>query len=185
METSFSHSGGIDGPAGLTHQVLFRNILNILSLKSVLVLGIGNDILQDDGIGIRLVDDLRKRHFPDHIHFKTTTLGGLEILEIIREFDRVVILDAIKTDGGVPGQVYSVTPDDFRETLHLSNLHDIHFLTSLELAKKVGIQIPEEIRILAVEILEDMEFGTELTPELKQRYPEVLEIITREIEDLV
>jgi hydrogenase maturation protease len=153
-------------------------------LKSVLVLGIGNDILQDDGIGIRLVDDLRKRHFPPNFHFKTTTLGGLEILEIIRDFDRVIILDAIKTEGGVPGDVYSVTPDDFRETLHLSNLHDINFLTSLELAKKVGIMVPEEIRILAVEIVEDMEFGTELTPPLKERYPSIFDEVLFELESM-
>jgi Ni,Fe-hydrogenase maturation factor len=52
-------------------------------LKSILVLGIGNDILKDDGIGIRLVNDLKKRDFPEGIRFETINLGGLETLEII------------------------------------------------------------------------------------------------------
>ena len=62
----------------------------------ILVLGIGNEILKDDGIGPRLVMDLQ-HHFPEEIRFNTSSLGGLEILEMIREYDTVFIIDAIKT----------------------------------------------------------------------------------------
>ena len=148
-------------------------------MKNILILGIGNDILQDDGIGIRLVQDLQKKDFPPGTRFETTSLGGLEILEMIKDFETVIILDAIKTRGGIPGDIYTYTPDDFRETLHLTNLHDINFLTSLELAKRVGIRVPDEIRIIAVEIIEDREFGSDLTPEMNKKYPEILRSVKR------
>jgi hydrogenase maturation protease len=140
----------------------------------ILVLGIGNDILKDDGIGIKLVNDLRESGLFPGLHFETTLLGGLETLEILSRYDRVVILDAIRTKDGIPGEVYRFSLDDFRETLHLSNLHDINFLTALELAKKLNIPIPGSIEIIAVEIVEDTEFGNEFTPLLQEKYPEIL-----------
>ncbi|MCX6243847.1 MAG: hydrogenase maturation protease [Bacteroidetes bacterium] len=142
--------------------------------EKILILGIGNDILKDDGIGPRLVKDLQKSSFPEGISFKTSSMGGLEILELIRDYHTVMILDAIKTKDGNPGDVYYFNPSDFHETMHLSNLHDVNFITALELAKKIKLSIPETIHIIAVEILEDMEFGRSLSPELEEKYPEIL-----------
>lgn len=143
--------------------------------EKILVLGIGNDILKDDGIGPRLVKDLQKETFPESICFKTSSMGGLEILEMIREYHTVLILDAIKTKEGAPGDVYYFNPEDFHETMHLSNLHDVNFITAIELAKKIKLSIPENIHIIAIEILEDLEFGRSLSPELEEKYPKILE----------
>ncbi|MGA3015155.1 MAG: hydrogenase maturation protease [Bacteroidales bacterium] len=142
--------------------------------EKILILGIGNDILKDDGIGPRLVKDLQKEVFPEDICFKTSSMGGLEILELIREYHTVLILDAIKTKDGIPGEVYYFNPSDFHETMHLSNLHDVNFITAIELAKKIKLSIPENIHIIAVEIVEDLEFGRSLSPELEEKYPEIM-----------
>jgi hydrogenase maturation protease len=164
-----------------------------------LILGIGNDILKDDGIGPRLVNDLRPplsplRHAAElalppavggDIDFKSTTLGGLDILEFVQGYERVIFIDAIKTKGGVPGTVYQFTPQDFQETLHLSNLHDVSFLEAIELGKRLGFQIPKEMHIIAVEIVEDMEFGTEFTPILKEKYPRIVEEVAERIGQLL
>ena len=101
-------------------------------------------------------------------------MGGLEILELIRDYHTVIILDAIKTKEGLPGDVYYFNPADFHETMHLSNLHDVNFITALELAKQIKLSIPENIHIIAIEILEDLEFGRALSPELEEKYPEIL-----------
>jgi hydrogenase maturation protease len=143
--------------------------------EKILILGIGNDILKDDGIGPRLVKDLKKESFPEGVSFETSAMGGLEILELIRDYHTVLILDAIKTRDGVPGEVYYFNPEDFHETMHLSNLHDVNFITALELAKKIKLSIPETIHIIAVEIVEDLEFGRSLSPELEAEYPKILE----------
>jgi len=52
-------------------------------------------------------------------------VGGLEILELIRDYGSVIIIDAIKKKDGVPGTIYKLTPANFKETLHLSSFHDV------------------------------------------------------------
>jgi hydrogenase maturation protease len=147
-------------------------------LKKTLVLGIGNDILTDDGIGPKIVNDLKTLERSPELIFETTTLGGLEILEIIKNYEKVIIIDAIRTQNGIPGEIYVYTPADFKETLHLSNLHDINFLTALELGKKLDIPLPEEIYIIAIEIVEDQVFGTSFTPVIEEKYPEIVQSVT-------
>lgn len=136
-----------------------------------LVLGIGNDILSDDGIGPRLADDISSDFTNPDISFQTLALGGLETLDLIKDYDNVVILDAIRTEWGTPGDVYIYTPSDFKETQYLTNLHDIQFLEAIELGRKLGINIPENIWIIAVEIIQDRVFATEFSQEIRESYP--------------
>jgi hydrogenase maturation protease len=147
-------------------------------LKKILVLGIGNDILTDDGIGPKLLTDLQKENFSENIDFKKLFLGGLEIIELIQGYEQVIFIDAVITANGVPGTVYHYTPDDFNETLHLSNLHDANFLTALELGRKMNMKIPSRIDIIAIEILEDRVFSDRFTPEIEKKYPDILKAVT-------
>jgi len=134
---------------------------------SVLILGIGNEILTDDGIGPKLVQDLDKSRLPAHVKYQYASLGGLELLDIIQDFDIVFFIDAIKTGKDIPGSIHCFTPDDFKETLHLSNLHDINFLTALELGKQTGMKIPTSITIIAIEIEEDSVFSYSFSPVIR------------------
>ena len=147
--------------------------------KDILILGIGNDILTDDAIGPKIVKRLQEDLSYENISFLTAAAGGLEILEMIKDFQQVVIIDAIKTKDGIPGTVYYLTPDNFKETLHISSFHDVSFLTALELAKKLEIPIPSQIDIIAVEIVEDLTFSNEFSEDITARY----EDIYREIKD--
>lgn len=142
-----------------------------------LILGVGNEILTDDGIGPRLVEDLRKESQDQNIEFATACVGGFEIIELLRGYDQAVLIDAIRTKDGIPGAVYLFGPDDFRETLHLSNLHDISFITALKLGEKLGFELPSDIRIIGIEIIEDEVFSVEFTQPLQERYPEILQEI--------
>lgn len=139
-----------------------------------LIMGVGNEILMDDGIGPKVVLELEKRWPLPGVEYQTTTLGGMEVVEMISGYEWVVFVDAIKTRGGIPGAVYEFTVDDFKETLHLTNLHDISFLQAIELGKTLGFKIPEKIYIYAVEIIEDQVFGEEFTPPLKEKYEDIL-----------
>jgi len=142
--------------------------------KRILILGLGNDILTDDGIGIKLCREMQKYFSPDKTDFETASLGGLEILEFIKDYETVIFIDAIKTHDGVPGAVYYFQPSDFRETSNLSNLHDVSFLTALEIGKKLKMKIPGSMHIIALEIVEDLTFSEEFTPEVQEKYPEII-----------
>ena len=143
--------------------------------KKTLILGLGNNILTDDGIGSRLVGDLAQMLSDPDVHYNTACSGGLEIIEYIKGYEQVVFIDAIRTREGRPGEVYYFIPSDFCETSHLSNLHDISFLTALKLGDSLNLGLPTDLHIIAVEIIEDMEFSDEFTPLLKERYPRILE----------
>jgi hydrogenase maturation protease len=139
-----------------------------------LILGLGNEILTDDGIGLKIVSDLQKTNTEPGLDFRTSALGGLELLDIIRDYDEVIIVDAMKTGQVPPGTVQTFVPEDFRDTLHLSNLHDIGFLTALELGKRTGLEIPCSIRIIGVEIIEDQVFSEKFSPVITRMYPDII-----------
>ncbi len=153
--------------------------------EKLLVFGIGNEIVTDDGIGPKIVKRLEKENQSDRIEFVTTFLGGLEVLEYIQGYKSVLFIDAIKTLNGVPGDIYQFTPDDFKETLHLSNVHDISFVTAIELGKKINYDIPENISILAVEIVEDTVFSDNFSPKIEKRYDEIYENVKEHINEIL
>ena len=147
------------------------------SKNKILVLGIGNNILTDDGIGPNLCEYLKKnfQHLP--IDFEKLNVGGLDILEFIQNYQTVIFIDAIKTKDGHIGDVNIYTPDNFIETLHLSNLHDTNFITALELGKS--------LHIITVEIKEDMVFSEYFTEELAMKFNEVKHKVVELFEGLI
>ncbi|MBN1598540.1 MAG: hydrogenase maturation protease [Bacteroidales bacterium] len=147
--------------------------------KTTLILGIGNDILSDDGIGIRLVNDLKVQLDEDTLQFDTLNVGGLEIVEQIQPYNKVIIIDAIKTKQGVPGEVMHLTPEIFKQTSHISSFHDISFLTAIKFGHKIGMNIPEQIDIIAIEIVEDMVFSSQLSPIIQKRYKRILKEVVK------
>jgi len=147
------------------------------SNKPVLVLGVGNEILMDDGIGPKIVNRLASEYPSERFDYRTATLGGLELVELIQGYKKVIFIDAIKTGQGQVGDLYFFTHKDFEETLHLSNLHDISFLQALSLAEQVNLSIPAEIQIIAIEIKEDRIFGEDFTPELQKRFLPIYQAI--------
>jgi hydrogenase maturation protease len=153
--------------------------------RKTLVLGIGNDILTDDGIGPKLVSDLKKGIDDKSLDFMTAASGGLEILEMIKDYKKVIILDAIKTKDGLPGSIYYLSPSNFKETLHISSFHDVSFLTALKLADKLDMAVPEQIDIIAIEILEDLTFSSSFSQPIADKYPEILKEVKVSIQKLI
>lgn len=138
-----------------------------------LVLGVGNEILSDDGIGPKLVNRLKADIPHSDVVYETICLGGLEIMEFIRGYRNVIILDAIKTSDGKPGDVYLLSPENFKETHHLSSFHDVSFLTGLKMSEKLGFGVPETILIIAIEIVEDTLFSESFSLEIQAKYEQI------------
>jgi hydrogenase maturation protease len=145
-----------------------------LKKNNTLILGLGNEILTDDAIGPRLTGDLSNIYGNTVADFIIAGSGGLEIMEMIKGYRRVIIIDSIHTSGGKPGDVYHLNPSDFKETSHLSNIHDVSFLAALDLGKMIDYTMPDAIHIIAVEIVDAMEFSERFTPVIEEKYPEIL-----------
>jgi len=95
-----------------------------MALKT-LVLGMGNTILSDDGVGIYVVRELAERLEREDVDFAEGSVGGMRILDIVGGYKRVIMVDAIQTREGRPGEIYRLTPQQFRLSLHAGSSHDL------------------------------------------------------------
>ncbi len=150
-----------------------------------LLLGMGNPILGDDAVGIRVAQLLNRRLGPVRgleVREECCT-GGLELLEVVEGFDRLIVLDSIKTEGGRPGHWYRFDGEALRETMHLNNVHDANFATAMELGRQMGGHLPAaaDIHIFAVEISENLTFSDDLSPPVEAAVPEIVDEMYEEI----
>lgn len=142
-----------------------------------LVLGIGNPILSDDGVGIKVAIELKSRLRREYFDVKVASIEGLSILDEITGYDRLILIDSIKTGKGAPGDVYKLSLEDLGSTSHLSSSHGVDFVTVIELGRKVGYKIPEIIDIYAIEVKDNTTFGEECTEKVRMRIPEIADEI--------
>jgi hydrogenase maturation protease len=147
--------------------------------KRTLVMGVGNPILRDDGVGIHAVRELKKTI--TGVDFLEESLSGLELIEQFRGYERVVIIDAVKTQGGVPGEMYHLTPEDM-PTLHGLSPHDADFRTAIEYGKKFMGVMPA-IEIYGIEVENVTEYGETLTSEVERSLPGLIEKIKDKLKD--
>jgi hydrogenase maturation protease len=148
-------------------------------MVKTLLLGLGNPILKDDSVGLRVVRGLGQLGTRDEVHIEEACFANIDILEVIRSYDRLIIVDSIKTDGGRPGELYQLSLDDLRSTLHLSCPHDINLATALELGKRLGMHVPREIRIYAIEIEDNQTFSETCSSSVERAIPRIVKEIAQ------
>ena len=147
-----------------------------------LVLGLGNPILSDDGVGIRVAHEVSNRLKNPQVSVSETSAAGLSLLDSIVGYDKVIIIDAIQTEKGQAGQIYRMKTEDFSLTKRLSSPHQVNLATALELGKMLGLAVPERITVFAVEAKDITDFSEKCTPEVEKAIPEVVRMV---LEDLV
>ena len=149
-----------------------------------LVLGLGNPILTDDGVGIRVALSLRDQveSRPD-VTVAEASVGGLRLMEIVSGYDHVILVDAVQTTEGEPGDIYLLTLDAFCATMHSSCSHDMDMFTALELGSRLGMPMPDSVDIVAIEVEDVITFGEGCTPKVEEAVPlatqQVLKLLAR------
>jgi hydrogenase maturation protease len=147
-----------------------------------LVLGIGNPILSDDSAGFRVVEKLRTAlKNREDVVVKETSLSGLSLLDELTGYERLIIVDAIQTKGGKPGDIYRLSPADFKVG-RMTVIHDLGLFSALELARKLDMEVPREVVIFAIEAKDIATFSEECSPEVERAIPEAVDMILREVE---
>jgi hydrogenase maturation protease len=143
-----------------------------------LVLGLGNPILTDDAVGIRLAEEL-KQEVPD-LDIVGTSEAGITLLEYVVGYDKLVIIDSIMTGKGKPGELYKLGREDLKSVLALSSSHGVDIATALTLGEKLGYAMPTDVSIYAVEISDNTTFSEKCTEKVEQRLPFIIRQIVKE-----
>ena len=146
-----------------------------------LVLGLGNPILSDDGIGLCIAREVKDRLDGQDVEVEEIGAGGLALLHELTGYDRAIIIDAIQTRDGEVGQVYRLGPEAFDDTRHAGSPHDINFATALDLGERLGIPLPRQIVIFAIEVEDVTTFSEKCTPGVEQTIPVVTDMVLQEL----
>ncbi len=138
-----------------------------LALRSTVIVGLGNDLLSDDGVGLYVARRLRRQLDPRFYEVLELSVGGIELVERLAGFRRAIIIDGCRTGRCVPGTVTQHRAEEFNRSLRLSSFHTMDFGTALELARRLGARLPDEIIVFAIEV-EDVEtLGECCTPHVE------------------
>jgi len=150
----------------------------------LVILGLGNSILSDDIVGLKILDYLQKVITSPQINLEVAEIGGLKLLDSILDYDHAIIIDSIKTGQFPIGEIVEFSPADFNFTPRSSMIHDVGFFDALLMAKKLEMKIPEVIKIVAVEIGDNSTVSLNMSKEVEaaalQAVERVLDIIQNE-----
>lgn len=147
----------------------------------ILILGLGNPILTDDGIGLILTENLEGK-FPG-ADTTSIILAGVELLDILAGYDHVFLIDAATGTGGEFGELKEIS--DGKGALHLFTSHGVNFFDLLKLGRDMGLKMPEPAAVFGIEIGNATDFGTALSPALHSALPSLEEAITKRIREII
>lgn len=153
----------------------------------LLVIGLGNPILGDDGVGWKIADEVTSRlGARDDVEVDCLAVGGLSLMERMLGYERVILVDSMETGENVSGTVTTVSLEGLRNPGlgHSASAHDASLATALETARLMGASTPGRIDIVAVEARTGLDFSEQLSPRISMAVPVaaqmVLELLARE-----
>jgi len=158
------------------------------SLHRILVLGLGNPIRGDDGVGWRVIEAVKDNLVkafgkPSHglrenVEVDALAGGGLNLMERLVDYDRAILVDAMQS-GKEPGSVwvFSLEALDNPSAGHLGSTHETNLLTALEVGRRLGANLPPVggVMVVAIEAQPVFEFSEELSPPVARAVPEAVE----------
>ena len=147
----------------------------------ILVLGLGNELYGDDGVGIHVVRRARQtmgKH-PSFLKenvsvvFEECSLSGLALLDIIVGYDILLIVDTIKSACPEPGKVSILDRKDLR-SIPGPSPHYVSIPQAIEIGKSIGLNVPSQIKVIAVEAKNMYNLGESLTREMESAVPRIV-----------
>ncbi|HUU07026.1 MAG TPA: hydrogenase maturation protease [Thermoplasmata archaeon] len=145
-----------------------------------LIVGVGNPILSDDGVGIHVARKLRDLGL-ESVDVEELPASGLELLDMVLGYDRVVIVDAIVTEEGRPGGFHVLEENAFERTVHGSTPHGINIATALAMGRKiVPEKMPKEVFFVAIEAKDIVNVSESMTPAVAAAIPSIVDRIVSE-----
>ena len=143
-----------------------------------LILGVGNLLLKDEGVGIHAIQALEKENLPPDVTLLDGGTGGLHLLNWLQDYDRIIMIDAT-LDNNPPGTIRLIYPRYASDFPPLMSAHEIGLRDMIEAMSLTG-NLPE-IRLIVVSAADINEVGTELSPEIQAVLPEIIQLVKEQL----
>ena len=144
-----------------------------------LILGMGNPILSDDGVGLLTAEKLLDRIPGTDV--ASSAMIGLSLFDLIIGYDTLFIIDAMTTRDGKFGELKKIGEDDRHGTLHLFSSHGLNIFELMELGVRCGYDMPRLSAVYGIEIGDEVAFGEALSPALNEKLPAIVKEIIDDI----
>jgi hydrogenase maturation protease len=149
--------------------------------KPILILGIGNLLLKDEGIGVHVINRLREMDLPPDVEIMDGGTLGIDLIFYIEGRKKVIVIDTVKA-GDPPGTLYRFTDKELTvKKDFLRTAHGIDFSDVVGTVKQFGNK-PDEIVFIGVEP-EDISEGLEPTDFIARRIPVIIELVMKELKE--
>lgn len=151
-----------------------------ISPHKVVIVGVGNLLLSDEGVGVHVANQLLKTALPPGVTVIEGGTDGFGLLDVVSEAEQIIVIDAVKGNAA-PGSLYRFGLDEIRYRCggFKTSFHQIGLLEVLALAKLTG-RDPKVI-VIGVEP-KSLEMGMKLTPEIDAQIPRIIELVWEELE---
>jgi hydrogenase maturation protease len=148
--------------------------------KNILVLGVGNLLLSDEGVGVHVAQRMMTMDMPPEVRVVEGGTDGFGLVNVITEADRMILIDAVK-GGGQPGSIYRFEIEDCPPypDIFKTSVHQISILEVINLSSLIGT--PPRTTIIGIEPA-SLEMGMELSPVVAAKVPRVIQMIKEEVE---
>jgi len=151
-----------------------------------LVIGLGNPILGDDGVGWKVAKELTTRIGADSsVEIDYAALGGLNLMERMLGYQRVIVIDSMETGQNPEGyvRVFPLAALENPYAGHSASPHDASLMTALEAAKSAGAEIPSRVDVVAIEAKNVYDFSDSLSPQIEKAVPIAVEQVLKLLKD--
>ena len=151
-------------------------------MKKTVVVGFGNPILSDDGVGLAVARRVKcMASGSDCVDVIELNAGGIRLVEAISGYGRALLVDAMVTGTTAPGTVSFVDPANIGSARNISCVHDMDLPTAIEMGRALGMDLPEDISVLGIEAACVNEFSEKLTYAVSAAVPLAVEKVMNEL----
>lgn len=147
-------------------------------MKDTVIIGIGNILLQDDGVGVHVIKQLENENLPSTIELVDGGTSTLDTLGFFLDFEKVIVVDCLRA-GLKPGTIYKIKPDDIKNYKKENlSIHDVQILDVVKMANMMN-KYPDVV-IFGIEP-EKIAVGLEMTLTMVSKIPEIIGNIKKEL----
>jgi hydrogenase maturation protease len=152
-----------------------------MNQESIVVLGVGNILLKDEGIGVRVIEKLIAEYdFPENVKVVDGGTQGLWLMSTIQETDHLIVVDAV-LGGGTPGTLYRLERDDLPKGLRAKqSAHDSDLIESLNLCNLLD-KGPKSVVVIGIQPLDITPYGLELTAPVSSKMGDLVSKVMEEL----